>query len=139
MPNFQLSSLDDNTTPKKILKLVYFFIKNLRKNNWKIINTKKSIEVFKINVLNGRFVLFEIVKNHQSWKTVLVSELSLWVKHQKAPTKIQILKEEKNITSEFSWKYWTWHCLSFKILILEGVLIFITKESLTLNASQKSL
>ena len=61
---------------------------------WFFTLLKKSIEVFKINVSNGRFVLFEVVQNHQIWETALVNKLCLCKKKKKKKKKT--LEEEEN-------------------------------------------
>ena len=79
MPNFQLSSLDGYTTPKKILQICVLK-KKLRKSKqndsiYFLLNSillKKNIEIFQKTVINGQFVIFEVVKNHQNSKTVLI-------------------------------------------------------------------
>ena len=64
-PNFHLSSLDGNTTPKKS----FFQLRNFKQNDsiyFLFCYTNKNIGFFKKNVLNGQFLLFEVVKNYQS-------------------------------------------------------------------------
>ena len=73
MLDFHLSSLDGNTIPKKnpqMCVLNFFLLRKFKQNNTIFSNSikikKKNIGIFQKNVLNGRFVLFEVVKNHQS-------------------------------------------------------------------------
>ena len=72
MLKFYLSNLDRNTTPKIILLLVYFFFieKQFKTMNFNFLASLKlkSIKVVKKNVLNGRFVLFEVGKKSSKLK-----------------------------------------------------------------------
>ena len=72
MLKFYLSNLDRSATPKIILLLVYFFLieKQFKTMNFNFLASLKlkSIKVVKKNVLNGRFVLFEVGKKSSKLK-----------------------------------------------------------------------
>ena len=70
IPNFYLSSLDGNTTLKnKIFKFMCLKKKSFNKMIlylfFKLYYTKKGLKFFKKKNLNGRFVLFEVIRSHQ--------------------------------------------------------------------------
>ena len=72
---------------------------------------------------------------HKSWKDNAHNQIVPFIKKQKHQLNLNF--EEKNITSKISWKSWPWCFFSIIfIFILEGVFL-LTKESLTLSASQK--
>ena len=68
---------------KKILKYLKFFLIERLLNKSDSLLLKQHWSFQEVISLNAWYVLFEVVQNHQCWKTALITKLCLCFKYQK--------------------------------------------------------